>query len=249
MLTFSLFGVPVRVHLSFLIIALFGLGRYTGLDIAGWTIGVFVAVLLHESGHAFTARAFGAHPVTITLFALGGYTTWPVGRQIGPGKRFLISAAGSAMGIAVGGTLLAAWRQDVFADFPSVALAGIESFILAGLFWGVLNWIPILPLDGGHMVQSLLELVWPSSATKVTRVVSVIAGTVAIFVAIRLQEPILALFVGLIMVTGLSASARPRRPERAAQPDVDAASSESGADEPAEVERPPDRAEPPEFPI
>ena len=35
---------------------------------------------------------------------------------------------------------------------------GLWAFMLAALVWGVLNWVPVLPLDGGHMTQSLLEI-------------------------------------------------------------------------------------------
>ena len=59
-LRFPFFGVPVSIHLSFGLVVLFGLGSYRGWDLAAWTGAVFVAVLLHESGHAFTAKRFGA---------------------------------------------------------------------------------------------------------------------------------------------------------------------------------------------
>ena len=77
MLKFPLLGVPVTVHWSFAIVAFFGIGMYdTAPEIGAWTAAVFLAVLLHESGHAFIARAYGSTGVTITLFALGGYTQW-----------------------------------------------------------------------------------------------------------------------------------------------------------------------------
>ena len=61
MLKFPLLGVPVTVHWSFAIVAFFGIGMYdTAPEIGAWTEAVFLAVLLHESGHAFTARAYGA---------------------------------------------------------------------------------------------------------------------------------------------------------------------------------------------
>ena len=104
---FPFFGVPVSVHWSFLIVAFFGINRFdSAVEVGGWTLAVFVAVLLHEAGHAFTARAYGSADVAITLFALGGYTTWVPKPSMGPGKRFLVSAAGSAVGIAVGASLI-----------------------------------------------------------------------------------------------------------------------------------------------
>ncbi len=112
-LRFSLAGVPVGVHLSFLIIAIVSPSNRP-VDMALWVAVAFLAVLLHEAGHAFTARRFGAEPVSITLFALGGVTTFSAEKSLSPHRRLVISAAGSAIGIVLGGAVLAvAERRDV----------------------------------------------------------------------------------------------------------------------------------------
>ncbi len=212
---FSLFGVPVKIHWSFLIIAVFGLGRYTEpADIVAWTAAVLVAVLLHESGHAFTARAYGGTGVSVTLFALGGFTTWVPRRDMGPGRQFVVSAAGSAVGIVVGLALLWLNRQGVFVDFPGWARVFVETFILVGLFWGVLNWIPLLPLDGGHMLQHALAIFWPRAAPRIAFAVSAVVGFGLIGLAFYLGDMFLALFLMFIVFSGL----RSRPPSYAPQP-------------------------------
>jgi Zn-dependent protease len=234
-LKFPLFGVPVSVHFSFLLVAVFGLGVYRGWEIAAWTGAVFVAVLLHESGHAFTAKAFGGTSVSITLFALGGFTSWGVTRDMGPGRRFLISAAGSAVGIAAGLAVIGFGRSGALDGIPDLAIVFLDSFVWAGLVWGVLNWVPILPLDGGHMLQHGLEMFIPSKAAGIARVVSILAGVVAIAAALYFGQTFLAIFVGLITLMGLrSGSEEQSAPEPAAEPP------------PADVR--PDE-EPPAFPI
>ena len=231
MLTFRLFGIPVSVHFSFLLIAFFGLGAYSGWEIAAWTAAVFVAVLLHESGHAFTARGFGGVSVSVTLFALGGYTSWASPRTIGPGRQFLISAAGSAVGITVGLAVIGLSRAGALDTLPDLAIVFLESFVWAGLVWGVLNWVPILPLDGGHMLQHALEMVVPSRATGIAKVVSVIAGVAAVGAAFYYGQTFLAIFVGVITLMGLRSSgggepapppsAEPRPAASDQQPDED----------------------------
>jgi len=202
---FSLFGIPVGIHLSFLLIALFGIGVYRGIELAAWTLGVGVAVLFHEAGHAFTARSFGAGSISITLFAFGGYTTWaPGSRPIGPGKRFLIAAAGSAVGITLGAGVLFAQRSGV-ADVHGFLFVLLQSFVFAALVWGVLNWIPILPLDGGHMTQSILEIFLPgATALTVAKAISIVAavgaGLASWFV---LESPFLTMFIAIIAFSGL----------------------------------------------
>ncbi|HZJ47529.1 MAG TPA: site-2 protease family protein [Acidimicrobiia bacterium] len=230
MLRFPLFGVPVSIHFSFLLVALFGLPIYRGWEIAAWTGAVFIAVLLHESGHAFTARAFGASPVAITLFALGGFTSWSASKDLGPGRRFVVSAAGSAVGIAAGLAVIGLGKMGLFRDLPDLAFVFLESFVWAGLVWGILNWIPILPLDGGHMLQHALEVATPTRAPAIARVVSVIAGVIVVAVAWWYEQRFLAIFVAMITFMGFR----------------------EGRDERPKPEPPPTRPrdeEPPAFPI
>ena len=252
-LRFPFFGVPVSVHLSFGLVVLFGLGSYRGWDLAAWTAAIFVAVLFHESGHAFTATRFGAASVAITLFALGGYTTWRPVRPLGPGRRFVISAAGSAVGITLGLAVLLAGRNGLFGSAPEVVFTFLNVFILAGLVWGVLNWVPILPLDGGHMLESLLEIVAPTRAAVVARVVSVGVGVILIGVALAYRQTFLAIFLGLIVLSGVRS--RPAAPPPAPKPPPSSSVTIEGTvvdqqDSPAPTERPsrPD-PEPPAFPI
>jgi len=255
MLRFSFFGVPVSIHLSFGLVVLFGLGRYRGWDLAAWTAAIFVAVLLHEAGHAFTARRFGAASVAITLFALGGYTTWRPVKPLGPGLRFLIAAAGSAVGITLGLAVLLAGRRGLFGSAPDVIFTFLNVFVLAGLVWGVLNWVPILPLDGGHMLESLLEIVVPARAAVVARVVSVVVGVALIGVAIAYRQTFLAIFLGFIVLSGLrSRSSLPERPAPKPSESAPAPATIEGtvlgeADTPRRTEPKPPEPDPPAFPI
>jgi Zn-dependent protease len=234
---FPLLGVPVSVHWSFLLVAVFGLGAYSGWEIAAWTAAVFLAVLLHESGHAFTARAFGGVSVSVTLFALGGFTSWATDRDIGPGRRFLISAAGSAVGIAAGLVVIGLSRSGALDGFGNLAITFLESFVYAGLVWGILNWVPILPLDGGHMLQHALEMVAPTRAASIAKVVSVITGVVAVAAAFYYGQTFLAIFVAMITFMGLRSDATP-----AAKPDAAVPAAEQ-----SEISQP--EEEPPTFPI
>lgn len=212
MLKFPLLGVPVTVHWSFAIVAFFGIGRYdTALEIGAWTAAVFLAVLLHESGHAFTARAYGATGVTITLFALGGYTQWVPRETMSPGKRFIVSAAGSAVGIAAGLLILWFRRGGGYQSFPVWGVAFLSTFILVGLIWGVLNWIPLLPLDGGHMLNHALAIFWPKRADSVATVVSTVVGVGLIATAFYFQQTFLAIFLVFILLSGLRSRPRPTR--------------------------------------
>jgi len=256
-MTFSLPGVPVTVHWSFLFVAVLGFGYYQDFaDIAAWTVAVFAAVLLHECGHAYTSKAYGATNVTVTLFALGGYTTWLPRPSITAGKRFVISAAGSAVGIGIG--LLASrfvevrirgWTLGNDVGFDGPLEAFLATIVLVGLFWGVLNWIPLLPLDGGHMLNHALAIFWPDQAYNIALGVSTVVGVGLIGAAFYYGQTFMAIFLIFILMSAWRS--RPEATEAPSQPQQPAAGERPYDPQPyppAEA-TPPEEQEPPAFPI
>lgn len=203
MLRFALAGIPVGVHASFLIIAVVSpSSRFE--DMAVWVVIAFLAVLAHEAGHAFVARHYGAEPVAITLFALGGVTTFPATADLTPKRRLVIAAAGSLVGIALGGMVWLLWNAGVFDDVSSSVRFAAFGFMWATIGWGLLNWIPIRPLDGGAMLTSFLEIVMPARrALTVAKVISILTGAVAVVVLWRMGSTFGAVFVALITLAGL----------------------------------------------
>ena len=216
MLRFSLLRVPIAVHWSFLFIGVLMADQYPLELLVAFVTGVFIALITHELGHALTARAFGAKTVTITLFGLGGVTQYPADTPLTPGRRFLIAASGSAAGMTLGGALFL-FRNSAFAlelfDFGRAIGVGI---VLAGLIWGALNWLPILPLDGGNMAWHALEMIAPKYALRIAKGLTIITAGVAAYLALNvLDSKFSAVFVAIIAFQGLripekNATAKPR---------------------------------------
>ncbi len=212
-LRFPVLRIPVAVHWSFALIGILVLRVYDFPEVVGWVAGVFFAVLAHELGHAITARAFGAQSVTITLFGLGGLTQYPAATKLTPGQRFLIAASGSAVGMAIGGSLYLARNTDVVANLFPFGHALYSGFVVAGLLWGALNWLPILPLDGGNMAWHALEFVTPSKSLRIAKGLTLLTAAVVAYVAISLWDNTFgAVFVVIIALQGM------RIPERGAPP-------------------------------
>jgi stage IV sporulation protein FB len=183
MLGFRILGIPVGVHLTFLFVALLGAASYRGVDIAIWTAAAFTSILGHELGHALVARAFDARGVTITLYGLGGLTSYAHGRGMTHWRSFLVSAAGSAVGIVLGGSVWLIARTGAFDGVPHEVAVFIDSFVFTALIWGVLNWIPIVPLDGGHMVQHLAAMIDERRAPLIGQIVTWSAVAIVVPVA------------------------------------------------------------------
>lgn len=160
---FSLFRIPVRIHLWFWLMALWLWTLNSDQGWAGlliWVAVVFQGILMHELGHALVGRALGRQP-RIELVALGGVTWWEQREPLSPGRSLAVSIAGPAVGIVVG--LIALVVADVLA-LPEASLGryAFASLIYVNLGWGILNLLPVLPLDGGNIVASLMEFIRPS---------------------------------------------------------------------------------------
>ena len=170
MVQFRLFGIPIQVLPFFFLTALL-IGPHDLRGAVLWIPIVFAGVLAHELGHAAAVRQQGFAPA-IQLHAFGGATTWSAHRPLPPSRRILISAAGPAVGIAIGVIALAVSRLAPLED--PVLRRTIWYVVWVNLGWGVLNLLPILPLDGGVMVTAAAEGVLGPKGRRLARVVSLV---------------------------------------------------------------------------
>jgi len=136
-----------------------------------WLPVVFVGVLIHELGHALAVRRHG-FVASIELHGFGGVTTWLSPAALTPRQRALVSAAGPAVGVIVGILALIAARLQPAA--PPVVSEVLRYAVWVNLGWGLLNLLPILPLDGGMIVGSLVESAWGPRGLYTVRLLSVV---------------------------------------------------------------------------
>src|SRR5215210_3156460 len=176
-------GIPLYLASSFVWIALlYTYSLYIGFSEGNVVVGETAAVLLalfaavlffgsilaHEAAHAAVARSMDLPVAGISLLFGGGATETKADLR-GPKGEFLVSAAGPATSLAMGGLF---WAISRTLDGASPALAeafgyvGVVNVLLAGL-----NAIPGYPLDGGRVLQAA---VWAVSKNKTlgTRVAS-----------------------------------------------------------------------------
>ncbi len=224
-LNFSVAGIPVRVHPLFWLIALlFGAGSRNLYSILLWIVAIFVSILIHELGHALTMRFYGqrAH---IVLHGAGGLAipeqvAWGGGyanvaltpmQEIfialaGPFAGFLFAIAILIVVILVGGSISMAllFGLPIFpvAQIPS-ANALINSFILdllwVNIFWGLINLLPVFPLDGGRVSRYWLLQSDPWGGVRTSLWISVITGAlIAVAGLFYLGSLYMALLFGLL---------------------------------------------------
>ncbi len=203
-LNFTLFGIPVRVHPLFWVMALL-FGGLAG-DVLGmlfWVLAVFVSVLVHELGHALMFRRFGIGS-SVVLHLAGGHTEpQPVpwgGRwayvPLSPMQEALVSFAGPATGFLLAGAViaavLAAGGTVVWAALGGIVpvpiallpfgAAFLQNFVgdllWVSLLWGAINLMPVFPLDGGNIVRRLMIRADPIDGARRSLRISIVAGAV-----------------------------------------------------------------------
>jgi len=162
-------GIPLRIHPSwFLVFLYFTLSAKDQFETLldgqasiwnGWVIGactsslLFLSVLLHELAHSFVAIGEGLKVRDITLFFLGGMAS--LEKECPTSKGSLkIAISGPAV------SLLLAFLMILLSNNLSVS-----NIIFSNLFKqvgslnlliGVFNLLPIIPLDGGVILKSLI---------------------------------------------------------------------------------------------
>jgi Zn-dependent protease/CBS domain-containing protein len=191
-------GIPVRIHFTFvLFLAWISLTSRSGLMWTALILAVFACVLLHEFGHALTARRYGVQTRDITLYPIGGVAMLD-GRPT-PRAELWIALAGPAVNVAIA-AILGAVLFFTEGGAPAFSLNHVTSSFLATLFTAnvslvVFNMIPAFPMDGGRVLRSLLAM--RMDETKATQIAAAIGQGLAIVLGLVgllwWQEPILML--------------------------------------------------------
>lgn len=131
---------------------------------------LFLAVLLHELGHAIVGRRFGATPFVV-LTLMGGYTQLH-GQRFTPGRAAIMSFAGPLIGIVIGGAALA------YSAFTPIAHGAVVTNALGDIWWTNLGWaifnlIPIVGLDGGNIMAALFDKAFGPRGVRAALIISI----------------------------------------------------------------------------
>jgi len=190
----SLFGFPIRLNLSFLLllgVLLVSMGGMGGVLVA---LLAFGSVLLHELGHALMARRLGVGISGIELHFFGGAAQM-TDQPRSPGDEIAIAAAGPAVSFALAGL---GHGLGLLTGIPLLALLGTTNLII-----GAFNLLPAFPSDGGRILRALLArkhgLVGATDlAVKIGRGVLVALALVGFFVFGSIQPAIVAVVLWMM---------------------------------------------------
>ena len=222
---FRVFGIQLSVHSTFfLLLAYVAWGGWTDAvaehvahPITGVLINLvalavfFTCVVLHELGHALTARRFGVGVPRILLLPIGGMAEFDsIPRK--PSSELLIALAGPAVNFLIVGVLL------IFVSFPGAQIVQlVRSFFVEGgdnlnvgqeliamnMIMGCFNLVPVFPMDGGRVLRALLATrLSYLRATFYAATLAKVLASIAVIVAIYHGKVQLAVLFAFIFFAG-----------------------------------------------
>jgi Zn-dependent protease/predicted transcriptional regulator len=205
-------GIDVFLHATFLLLMVW-LFIQRSMGGGGWRAGLgevllvsvlFGIVVLHELGHALTARRFGIRTASITLLPIGGVAALERIPE-DPIQELLVALAGPAVNVAL--ATLVFLGMAISGHAPDVLAA--SGSLWAQLFWvnvvlTVFNLVPAFPMDGGRVLRALLSL--RVDRVKATRIAAGIGQAIAVVFAFvgLISNPVnpILVFVGVFVWLG-----------------------------------------------
>jgi Zn-dependent protease/CBS domain-containing protein len=207
-----IFGVPVRLHFTFILLLVFLLfigvgGQQSGATTGLYILALFASVLLHELGHALVAKRYGIRTIEIVMFPIGGVSRPE--RQPKAREELWIALAGPTVNLLIAVALLAwvASRQGFVAleqlRMPTDANLA-ERIALGNLTLWLFNLLPAYPMDGGRILRSFLALRRPEE--EATRIAASAGQALAVLLGLAglLWGNFILVFVALFVYLGAS---------------------------------------------
>jgi len=210
-------GIDVYIHSTFfLLLGFIGVANWLAarslagtLEGTAFMLALFGCVLLHEFGHALTARRYGIKTRDITLLPIGGVARLERMPEE-PKQELAVALAGPAVNVVLAGVLYV-WLASRGALEPITSLSVsqgsfLERVMMVNVTLAAFNLIPAFPMDGGRVVRALLAM--RLEYTRATQIAAALGqGLALVFGFIGLFSNPFLLFIALFVWIGATQEA------------------------------------------
>ncbi len=213
-------GINVFMHWTFLIllgwilISSLNQGQTMSQSLMSvlFILALFGCVVLHEFGHALTARKYGVTTRSIILLPIGGVANMEKMPEK-PVHELWVAIAGPLVNIAIAGILLIYFQ--FFGTYPEITeeMSGVITsgnflffLLIVNVILAVFNLIPAFPMDGGRILRAILSMYYDRGVA--TNIAAKIGQFLAIaFVFLGFFYNFWWIFIGLFIFLGAGAEA------------------------------------------
>jgi Zn-dependent protease len=162
-------GIGVYVHTTFLMLiawvafAHWQTGHSVSAAVQGvaFVLALFGCVVLHEFGHALTAKRFGIKTRDITLLPIGGLARLER-MPDDPRQELWVALAGPAVNVVIAVALFVVLPvTGTFAPLSTLSVTSgsfLERLMIVNVFLVAFNMLPAFPMDGGRVLRALLAI-------------------------------------------------------------------------------------------
>jgi len=214
----SVFGIKIKVHWTFFFLIIWvvfdelkrGGNTKSILYNIAFVLAVFLCVVMHEFGHALTAKHFGITTKKITLLPIGGMASLERIPE-SPKEELLVVLAGPLVNIVIALLLFIIipvqelFRLNFTETFETLMSFSLQNFLfflfIVNVGLVVFNIIPAFPMDGGRILRALLAI--KLDRVKATQVAASIGQFIAVmFLLIGLLYNPFLIFIALFIFIG-----------------------------------------------
>jgi Zn-dependent protease len=217
-------NIKVFIHWTFwIIIGWIFLMHYNlghGINEGLWGVlfilALFGCVVLHEFGHALTAKRYNIQTRDITIYPIGGIASLEAMPE-NPRQELWVALAGPAVNVVIAVILLIYLQYTgTMPDLSTLQAEDSDAHMLnqsfgfnlfaANLILAAFNLIPAFPMDGGRVLRAILA--FNMDRSKATRIAATVGQFLAIaFVFFGFFYNFWLVFIGLFIYLGAGAEA------------------------------------------
>ena len=154
---------------------------------------LLLILLIHELGHFFAMRFFGYTDTSIFFIPLFGAAAKGEKEYVNSFEEYIVFLAGPVPGMII--SLVLAYLMWNSPELRENAL--LQEYALMSFFLNYINLLPIYPLDGGRVIQTLLFTRYP----KLQYYFFLVSLMVIIFSALLLQSILLGIFALILFLS------------------------------------------------